>query len=112
MGCGSSAATSGASNPASAKKGEVVLGYFSGLRGGPRGNSTKYLLAHCGVQYTDRKFPVTDGQKEWKAYKATCGIPFADLPYLTDGDVKVTETLAVHHYIATKWKPELVGSTP
>ena len=95
MGCSSSASAGNASNPQSqtssgaaptSKKGGVIFGYFGGLRGGPRGNSCKYLLNYCGVTYTDRKFPVEDGQKEWKAYKSTCGIPFAGLPYLTDGD--------------------------
>ena len=115
MGCGSSAATSGAGNPTSAsgkKGGNVVFGYFGGLRGGPRGNATKFILAYSGVQYTDRYFPVTDGQKEWKAYKSTCGKPFLNLPYLTDGDYYVTETLGVQQYIAAKWKPELLGKTP
>ena len=63
MGCGSSAATSGASNPSKPKKGGVVLGYYSLVRGGPRGNMTKYVLNYCGVQYTDVKYPITDGLK-------------------------------------------------
>ena len=107
MGCSSSKSTS-AGNP---RKG-VVLGYFDGLRGGPRGNATKFLLNYCGVKYTDRKFPLGDGQKMWKAYKATGEVPFANLPYLIDGDFKITETLAVQQYICAKWKPELLGSTP
>ena len=113
MGCSSSASTGGASNPGSASgaKGGVVLGYFSGLRGGPRGNATKFLLNYCGVTYRDQMFPVGDGQKEWKAYKAASGWN-PDLPFLTDGDYKITETIAVQMYIASKWKPALIGSTP
>ena len=33
--------------------------------------------------------------KEWKDYKASGAIPLPDLPYLTDGDVKITQTLAI-----------------
>ena len=39
-------------------------------------------------------------------------MPFCNLPYIIDGKVKVTETLAVHQYIASKYKPELLGRTP
>ena len=55
---------------------------------------------------------MANGLKEWKDYKATCDIPFADLPYLVDGDTKITETKSIQAYIAAKYKPELIGSGP
>ena len=88
------------------------MGYFGGLRGGPRGNATKFLLNYCGVSYTDRGFPIMDGLAEWKAFKGASDIPWCNLPFITDGGVKVTETLAVQQYICAKWKPELLGTTP
>ena len=39
-------------------------------------------------------------------------LDFPNLPYLIDGDFKLTETIAIQMYIAQKWKPELLGSTP
>ena len=37
---------------------------------------------------------------------------FANLPYIIDGDFKISETYAVHNYIAQKYCPELIGNTP
>ena len=51
------------------------------------------------------------GGDEWKAAKGEI-MPFANLPYLIDGDLKISETFAVHQYIAQKWKPEILGKTP
>ena len=37
---------------------------------------------------------------------------FPNLPYFLDLDNnKVTETLAIHYYIADKWNPDLLGKT-
>jgi glutathione S-transferase len=36
---------------------------------------------------------------------------YPNLPYLIDGDVKLTETLAIMKYVCKKWKPELLGRT-
>ena len=30
-------------------------------------------------------------------------------PYFIDKEVTLTDTLAIHRYIALKWKPELLG---
>ena len=109
MGCGSSAATGGASNPG--KSGKVKLGYWGNLRGGPRGNASKFLLNYCKVNYEDVTYSFAD-QDGWKAFKAASDIPFCNLPYLVDGDVKMSETMAIFQYIAGKWKPELLGKTP
>ena len=35
------------------------------------------------------------GGDEWKAAKGEI-MPFANLPYLIDGDLKISETFAVH----------------
>lgn len=34
---------------------------------------------------------------------------FANLPYFIHGDTKITETLAIHHYIAEVWDKTLLG---
>ena len=37
---------------------------------------------------------------------------FPNLPYFIDGEFKLSETNAIHEYIADKWMPSLNGSTP
>ena len=34
---------------------------------------------------------------------------YPNLPYLIDGETKITETAAILQYIAKKWKPDLLG---
>lgn len=41
--------------------------------------------------------------------KQTLGLEFPNLPYLLDGDTKITETKAIMKYIAKKYNPSLLG---
>lgn len=52
-------------------------------------------------------------RSEWTNEKEanTLGMEYPNLPYLIDGDVKLTETLAIMKYVCKKWKPELLGRT-
>ena len=106
MGCSSSSSSS-----AGQPKGKVILGYWN-MRGGSRGNTARYLLNYCGVNYEEKTYVV--GEPEWKTFKETnpSGIPFINLPYIMDGATKITESLAIQQYIAARWKPELIGRTP
>ena len=36
---------------------------------------------------------------------------YPNLPYLLDGDVKLTETIAIMQYIAKKYRPSLLGNS-
>jgi len=45
----------------------------------------------------------------WLSVKETLGLPFPNLPYYIDGDVKLTQTLAILRYIARKHN--LCGTT-
>ena len=47
----------------------------------------------------------------WYKYKFTLGLDFPNLPYLIDGDVKLTESQAIARYISGKYRPELLGKT-
>ena len=47
----------------------------------------------------------------WKSVKFTLGMEFPNLPYLIDGDFKMSETIPIHKYIADKWMPEVAGKT-
>ena len=87
---------------------KLELGYWA-MRGGPRGNGARYLLNYCGADYTEKSYMMDGG--EWQQVKPNL-MPFCNLPYIIDGNVKISETLAVHQYIASKYKPELLGRTP
>ena len=47
----------------------------------------------------------------WLNVKHTLGLKYPNLPYLFDGDVKLTETIAIHRYLADRYRPELLGRT-
>jgi len=49
---------------------------------------------------------------EWLKDKFDLNLPFPNLPYIVDGNVFLTETNAIHQYVARKYKPELLGKTP
>lgn len=88
-----------------------TLGYW-GIRG--LGSNLKYQLAYQGVDYNMVKYggegaPVWHGDQKPKM--KTGGMDFPNLPYFIDGDVQLTETLAIHQYIAAKWMPELLGDS-
>ena len=34
---------------------------------------------------------------------------FPNLPYIVDGDYKITESAACYEYICAKWKPDYLG---
>ena len=89
---------------------KLKIGYWK-FRGVHRGNGSRYLLAYTGAQWEEQNF--TMGDDSWPTFKSggTIG-EFPNLPFIIDGDVKVTETFAVHRYICDKFKPELLGTTP
>lgn len=39
------------------------------------------------------------------------GLPFPNLPYLIHGGFKLTESLAIHQYLAEVYDPSLLGKT-
>ena len=55
--------------------------------------------------------PAPEHNKDcWFSVKNTLGLDFPNLPYLFDGDVNLTESMAIHKYIARKWSPALLGA--
>ena len=66
-----------------------------------------YQLEHCGVKYENKYYVQADGpsfdKSAWTDVKFTLGLDFPNLPYFMDGDYSLTETAAIHKYIAAKW---------
>ena len=91
------------------KAGKVTLGYWN-LRGACRGNPARYMLNYAKVTYEEKTYVM--GEDEWKNSKDSLGMEFPNLPYIKVGDFIVSETLAVHQYIAEKFCPAMLGKGP
>ncbi|XP_077485543.1 glutathione S-transferase Mu 2-like [Amblyomma americanum] len=81
----------------------VVLGYWD-IRG--LAQSIRYLLAHAGVDHEDKRYGYGDGPEpsrdEWLAEKFKLDLDFPNLPYLIDGDVRMTQSQAILRYLGRK----------
>jgi len=86
------------------------LGYWK-IRG--LGASLRYMLHYAGVDFEDVEYEVGPAPEwsrdSWFSVKPTLKMDFPNLPYLIDGDFHLSETAAIHKYIAHKWAPELLG---
>ncbi|XP_049528961.1 glutathione S-transferase Mu 6 [Dermacentor silvarum] len=80
-----------------------VLGYWD-IRG--LGEPIRYLLAHAGVPYEDKRYSYGKGPEpsrdEWLAEKYKLDLDFPNLPYLIDGDVRMTQSQAILRYLGRK----------
>jgi glutathione S-transferase len=88
----------------------MILGYWD-IRG--LAQPARLMLEHCGEQYEDKKYscgpaPNFD-RSSWLNEKFTLGLDFPNLPYLVDGDIKISQSNAVYRYIARKHN--LCGTT-
>lgn len=50
--------------------------------------------------------PIPYDRSAWTDVKETLGLPFPNLPYLIDGDLKLTQSMAILRHVARK-RPEL-----
>ena len=77
---------------------KVVHGYwaFRGL-----GQTSRLLLAYCGALWEDVRY--VDPQQWFGKDKQELGLDFPNLPYLIDGDFKLTESNAIQRYIIKKY---------
>lgn len=88
----------------------TTLGYWNGIRGVIV--PIRCMLDYAGVPYRFKSYPYNrdgatheEGKAHWLADRATLaeeGLPFPNLPYLIDGDVKLTQSLAIMRYLARK----------
>ena len=90
-----------------------MLGYWK-IRG--LASQIRYEMVYLGVSFAEDQYEQGDApgfdRSCWTDVKESLGLPFPNLPYLIDGKVKMTETNAIMRYLATKYGPELLGTTP
>jgi len=66
------------------------------------GEIPRYLLRYSGQVWEDDRLAMADFGK-WQAEKFTLGLDLPNLPYLIDGDIKVTQSVAVIRYLGRKF---------
>ena len=75
----------------------------------------RYILNQAKVDFENVDYVLGDAptfnSEPWTSVKFTLGLDFPNLPYFVDGEVKLTESLAIMRYIMNKWAPELAGKT-
>jgi len=84
----------------------LTLGYwpFGGLA-----QPARYIFEYYKVPFTNKTY--TDRETWFGTDKPALNTPLANLPYIKDGDVVITESVAVYQYAALKANPELRGKT-
>ena len=85
----------------------IKIGYWK-LRG--RAQIPRLLLSYTNTPFEEKWYDFSNGQ-EWRANdKLNLGFDFPNLPYLIEGDFKLTETKAIIQYIIKKsGNKELLG---
>lgn len=86
---------------------KITLGYWP-MKGA--GEPIRWLLHHIGQEFNE----VNPTQETWPEQKAALeadGLAFPNLPYLVDGDWKMSESRAIPYYIAAKYeRSDLFGN--
>ncbi len=84
--------------------GKLTIGYWK-IRG--LQSPIRYMLEYLGVPYAENHYEQGDApdfsRDSWLSVKPTMPLDFPNLPYLMDGDVKITESHAMMRYIANKY---------
>jgi len=80
---------------------KVTLGYW-GIRG--IAQPIRLLLEYSGINYEDKRYNAYNGtgRVDWAKDKESLGFAFPNLPYLIDGNTKLTQSHAIMRYIARK----------
>lgn len=108
------AQASSSASPATAEdmSTKPVLGYWD-IRG--LAAQIRYMFYYCGIDFEDKLYSCGDApdfdRSCWLDEKFNLGMEYPNLPYLIDGEAKVTETVAIMQYIAKKYRPALLGNS-
>ncbi|KAM3934488.1 glutathione S-transferase Mu 4-like [Leptodactylus fuscus] len=81
----------------------MILGYWD-IRG--LCHAVRLLLEYTGIPYEEKIYVTGEApdydKSQWLAEKEKLGLDFPNLPYLLDGDVKLTQSNTILRYIARK----------
>ncbi|RWS19491.1 Glutathione S-transferase Mu 1-like protein [Leptotrombidium deliense] len=83
---------------------KILFGYWD-ARG--FGEPIRHLLHYANVDFEDKRYSLVTtpfSSVEWNDDKFNLGLDFPNLPYLFDGDVKLTQSMAILRYLARKFK--------
>jgi glutathione S-transferase len=65
------------------------------------------LLNYLNLDFEDK---IYNCENKWLEEKNNLGLDFPNLPYLMDGDFKITSNWAIYNYLALKGnRPDLLG---
>jgi glutathione S-transferase len=87
----------------------VTLGYWK-LRG--LGQTARLLLSYTNTPFTEVQYEFANKDQWFEDDKKNLGLEFPNLPYLIDGDFKLTESASVFKYIIRRaGDKDLLGRT-
>merc|ERR1712088_124538 len=82
----------------------ITLAYWD-IRG--LAQPIRMLLEYAGAKYTDKRYNCGDAPgfdlSDWTNVKFKLGLDFPNLPYLIDGNIKVTQSNAILRYLGRKF---------
>jgi len=68
------------------------------------GEIPRYLLRYSGQEWVDDRLKMDDeGFGRWKNEKFELGLDLPNLPYLIDGDIKITQSVSIIRYLGRKF---------
>uniref|UniRef100_A0A8C5P8S0 glutathione transferase n=1 Tax=Leptobrachium leishanense TaxID=445787 RepID=A0A8C5P8S0_9ANUR len=81
----------------------MILGYWD-IRG--LAHAIRFLMEYTKTPYEEKVYVAGEGPdydlSQWLNEKEKLGLDFPNLPYLIDGDVKLTQSNTILHYIGSK----------
>jgi len=83
-----------------------IFGYWD-VRG--LGEPIRMVLRWADADYEDKQYRMREGTDMgtiagmWREEKYELGLPFPNLPYFIDGDIKLTQSLAILNYVGEKY---------
>ena len=82
---------------------KICLGYWK-IRG--KGEALRMLLHYAEIDFNDVMYECGDApdfdRSAWLDVKFTLGLDFPNLPYLIDGETKLTQSITILHYLSVK----------